>query len=66
LVIWWKVIFINMSLRHRKKSGNKFAGSKTIVRGGNGPAILTVKPGGENKINRQGPLDPRNPNGTTL
>ena len=55
-----------MSLRHRKKSGNKLAGSKTIVRGGNGPAILTVKPGGENKINRQGPLDPRNPNGTTL
>jgi hypothetical protein len=50
---------MNMGLRKRKKSGNKIAGSKTIVPG---QGILTVKPGGENKINRQGPKDPQNPN----
>ncbi len=39
-----------MGLVQRKKSGNKFNGSKLNVPG---TGISTVKPGGDNKINKQ-------------
>jgi hypothetical protein len=39
-----------MGLVQRKKSGNKFNGSKLNVEG---KGISTVKPGGNNIINRQ-------------
>lgn len=39
-----------MGLVNRKKSGNKFNGSKLNVPG---QGISSVKPGGDNKINQQ-------------
>jgi len=49
---------MDMGFQNRKKSGNKFAGSRTIVPG---QGVYTVKPGGNNKINQQGPKDPKKP-----
>lgn len=40
-----------MGLVQRKKSGNKLSGSKLNVPG---QGVQTVKPGGDNKINKQG------------
>ena len=39
-----------MGLTPRKKSGNKFNGSRLNV---TGQGISTVKPGGDNRINKQ-------------
>jgi hypothetical protein len=53
LAIWNEVIFINkttMGLTQRKKSGNKFNGTRLNV---TGQGISTVKPGGDNRINKQ-------------
>ena len=46
-----------MGLVRRKKSGKKLNGSKLNVPG---QGISSVKPGGDNKINKQGPqnIDP--------
>jgi hypothetical protein len=59
MVIWWSLIFIikqnkTMGLVGRKKSGRKLNGSKLNVPG---QGISSVKPGGDNKINRQGGSD---------